>query len=282
VIERYSPGLNKRRLGRLLVRFRKEANLTLDDAAQLLYLSRSALSRLETGETKVNVHVLRSMLDLYEIGGDRWPGLIEMALHAREKGWWHEYGPGVAGMYVDYETEAEEILAFAVAIVPGLLQTADYARIWFRRFHDGRRDLDNLVQRSIALRAARQERLEGERPLRLKVILDESVLLRRLGGQEVHTGQLAHLAYVAQLPNIGIRVLPLDRLHQGLEGAFNIMRFPREIEEADVVYHQYPFNEQFLEGPEQVGKFHRLFRELWADALSPDDSMELVRQHAEL
>jgi hypothetical protein len=139
-----------------------------------------------------------------------------------------------------------------------------------------------LVQRSIALRLARQERLTGESCLRLKVVLDESVLMRPLGGPDVHTGQLAHLGDMAQWPNIEIRVLPLDRLHQGLGGAFSIMRFPREMDEVDVVYHQYPFNEQFLDNPEQAAKFHRLFKELWAEALSPADSMELLRRHAEL
>jgi transcriptional regulator with XRE-family HTH domain len=282
VIERYSPGLNKRRLGRLLTRFRKEANLTLDDAAQLLYLSRSALNRLETGETKLNVHVLKSMLDLYEIGGDRWPGLIEMALHAREKGWWHEFGPGVAGMYVDYETETEELLAFALATVPGLLQTADYARSLFREHYRGRRDIEDVVARQIAVRMARQERLTAEIPIKLRLVLDESVLLRPLGGPDIRTAQLAHLAEMAQLPNIDLQVLPLDRAHPGLEGAFSIMRFPKEMEEPDLVYHQYPFNELFLDSPEQVSKFHRLFKELWAVALSPEDSMESLRRHAEL
>ncbi len=282
VIERYSPGLNKRRLGRLLTRFRKDAGLTLDDAAQLLYLSRSGLSRLETGETKVNVHVLRSMLDLYEIGGDRWPGLIEMALHAREKGWWHEFGPNVAGTYIDFETEVEEIRTFGLATVHGLLQTADYARTLFRQHYQGRRDIEDVIARQIAVRLARQERLTADRPVQLQVVLDESVLIRPLGGPDIRTGQLAHLAEAAQLSNIRLRVLPIDRAHQGLEGAFSIMRFPKEMEEPDLVYHQYPFNELFLDNREQVSKFHRLFQELWAAALDAEASMELLRRHAEL
>jgi transcriptional regulator with XRE-family HTH domain len=92
VNERHSPGLNKRRLGRLLTRFREEAGLTLAQAADRLYTSRSAMNRLETGGTRVNVHILKSMLDIYDIGGARWPGLIELA------------------------------------VMPGLLQTAEYAR----------------------------------------------------------------------------------------------------------------------------------------------------------
>jgi transcriptional regulator with XRE-family HTH domain len=282
VNERHSPGLNKRRLGRLLTRFREQAGMTLEDAAGALYTSRSAVSRLETGGTRVNVHILKSMLDIYNIGGDRWPGLIEMAVRAVERGWWHEFGPETVGTYVDFETEAEEILAFGLAIVPGLLQTADYAGSLFRLNYQRRRDAEDKIKRSAALRMARQERLTGVPPLRFTALIDESVLVRPLGGRDGLTAQLVHLAEVAVLPNVDIRVLPFDRPHQGLEGAFNIMRFARDLEEPDVVYHEYSFNEQFLDKPEQVARFHRLFRDLRSEALSPEDSISMFRRHAEL
>jgi transcriptional regulator with XRE-family HTH domain len=282
VNERHSPGLNKRRLGRLLTRFREDAGLTLAQAAERLYTSRSAVSRLETGGTKVNVHILKSMLDVYNIGGDRWPGLIQMAVRSGEKGWWHEFGPGVAGTYVDFETEVEELFMFGLAIVPGLLQTAEYARVMFRHHYRGRRDIEDVVRRQIAVRMARQERLVSERPLRLTVVMDESALMRPLGGPDVLTAQLVHLAEVATLPRVDVRVLPLGTAYEGLEGAFTIMRFPRELEEPDIVYHQYPFNEQFLDRPEQVALFHRLFRDMRAEALSPDDSISVFQRHAEL
>lgn len=281
--ERHSPGLNKRRLGRLLTRFREEAGLTLAQAAEGLYTSRSAVNRLENGGTRVNVHILRSMLDLYDISGDRWPGLIEMAVRAGQKGWWHQFGPGVAGTYVDFETEVEELLIFELAVVPGLLQTVEYAQTMFRQYYDGRRDADDAVRRSVALRMARQERLTSdEHPLRLSLVIDESALMRPLGGPDVLTAQLVHLAEVATLPNVEIRVLPLGRPHQGLEGAFTIMRFPRALDEPDIVYHQYPFNEQFLDRPEQVAQFHHLFRGLRKEALSPEDSISAFQRYAEL
>jgi len=91
-----------------------------------------------------------------------------------------------------------------------------------------------------------------------------------------------HLAEAATLPNVEIQVLPLGSPTQGLEGAFTIMRFPRELEEPDIVYHQYPFNEHFLDKSEPVSRFHRLFEELRTEALSPEDSIELFRRHAEL
>jgi len=282
VNERHSPGLNKRRLGRMLIRFRVDAGLTLVQAAEKLYLSRSAMNRLETGETKVNVHVLKSMLDLYGIGGERWPGLIEMAVRAGQKGWWHQYGPGVAGTYVDFETEVEELHIFELAVVPGLLQTAEYARTMFSKYYKGRRDAADFMRRHVAVRMVRQERLTDEPPLRVVAVIDESALIRPLGGPDVLTGQLVHLAEVAMLPNVEIRVLPLGSPHQGLEGAFTILRFPRDLDEPDIVYHQFPFNEQFLDKPEQVAEFHRLFRDLRKEALSPEDSVSVFQRHAEL
>jgi transcriptional regulator with XRE-family HTH domain len=282
VNERHSPGLNKRRLGRLLTRFREDAGLTLDQAGEALYTSRSAVSRLENGSTKVNVHVLKSMLDLYDIGADRWPGLIEMALRAGEKGWWNQFGPGTAGTYVDFETEVEELLMWGLAIVPGLLQTTDYATTLFRDHYKGRRDIEEVVQRHVAVRAARQERLMEQPPLRVTAVIDESALMRPLGGADVRTGQLVHLAEVAALPNVEILVLPLGTPHQALEGGFTIMRFPRHLEEPDIVYHQYPFNEHFLDKPEQVTQFHRLFRDLHKKALRPGESASVFQRHAEL
>jgi transcriptional regulator with XRE-family HTH domain len=282
VNERHSPGLNKRRLGRLLTRFREEAGLTLAQAAEALYTSKSAVNRLENGGTRVNVHILRSMLDLYDIGGDRWPGLIEMAVRAGQKGWWHQYGPGVAGTYVDFESEVEELLTFELAVVPGLLQTAEYSQTMFREYYKGRRDTNDIVRRHLAVRMARQERLTSADPLRLAAVIDESALMRPLGGPDVLTAQLVHLAEVAKLPNVEIRVLPLGRPHQGLDGAFTIMRFARDLDEPDIVYHQYPFNEQFLDKPEQVAEFHRLFRDLRKEALSAEDSISVFQRHAEL
>lgn len=279
---RYSPGLNKRRLGRMLTRFREEAGLTIVQVAEELYTSRSAVSRLENGGARVNVHILKSMLDLYNIGADRWPGLIQMALRAGEKGWWHQFGPGTVGTYVDFETEAAEIIDFALATVPGLLQTAEYAEVLFRHHYAGRRDIDSVVRRYLAVRMARQERLMDDLPLKVTAVIDESALIRPLGGPDVRTAQLAHLADVATLPNVEIRVLPLGLPHQALEGAFTIMRFPRHLEEPDLIYHQFPFNEQFLDKPEQVARFHHLFRDLRKVALSRDDSISVFRRHAEL
>jgi Domain of unknown function (DUF5753) len=128
----------------------------------------------------------------------------------------------------------------------------------------------------------RQERLTAEPPLRIAVVLDEGALMRPLGGADVLTAQLVHLAEVAALPNVELRVLPFGRPHPGLEGAFTIMRFPRDLDEPDIVYHQYPFNELFLDKPEQVAQFHRLFRDLRKRALSPEDSISVFQRHAQL
>lgn len=110
--------------------------------------------------------------------------LIQMAVRAGEKGWWHEYGPGVAGTYVYFETEVGELLMFGLAIVPGLLQTADYTRSLFRPTYQGRRDDDSRIDRRVALRQARQERLMTDPPLPLVAVIEESALMRPLGGPE--------------------------------------------------------------------------------------------------
>jgi transcriptional regulator with XRE-family HTH domain len=264
--------------------FREQVGLSGTEAAERLYTSESTITRVERGIVAVNVHMLKSMLDLYEIGADRWDPLIDMCLDAGEKGWWHEFGPGIDGMYIGLETEVEELFAFGLSVIHGLLQTTGYARALIKKGFEKRkgRGTNALVDRQVALRMARQERLNGEDPLKLTVILDEMALVRPIGGRQVMKEQLLHLVRLATLPNITILVLPFDaESHLGLEGAFSILRFPRDTGEPDLVYHQYPFNELFLEKADQLSMFRELFGDLRAVALSPEDSVALIQRRAD-
>lgn len=282
--QRQSPTLRKRQLGRVVRRFREQVGLSGAEAAKRLHTSESTITRIERGIVAINVHMLKSMLDLYEIGADRWEPLIDMCLGSGEKAWWHEFGPGVDGMYVGLETDAEELSAFGLSLIHGLLQTPDYARALLRtlsRRRDGR-GKDQLIEKQVGLRMARQERLTGEDALRLTVIMDELALLRPIGGRDVLKRQLLHLVGLTELPNVVIRVLPLDaREHAGIEGSFSLLRFPRDTEEPDVVYHQYPFNELFLEKPHQQSMFRELFGDLGAVALGQEDSVALIQRRAD-
>jgi transcriptional regulator with XRE-family HTH domain len=139
--------LPQRQLARTLRQLREEAGLTLEETAPKLDWSASKLSRIETAQQGVDVHGVRSILDLYNVGGAQWTEIIEMVRDAKQKGWWHAYGLKLAG-YVALEADAAIVHDYQLGYVPGLLQTADYVRAVFRGAVPDRTEaeLDRAVQ----------------------------------------------------------------------------------------------------------------------------------------
>jgi len=123
--------VRRRMLARQLRLLREEAGLTLEETAPKLDWSVSKLSRIETAQQAVDVHGVRSMLDLYGVGGGRWTELITLTREARKRGWWQSYGLGERISFVGYEAEASQVRDFTVGYVPGLLQIPDYSRALF-------------------------------------------------------------------------------------------------------------------------------------------------------
>lgn len=151
--DRKNPPFRRRQLARTLRRERERAGLTQQRIAGELYTSTTRLSRIELAQCTVDVHLLKSMLDLYGVPADRWQRLIDMCLESRSRGWWHEYGITGEGAYVGLEAEADAVDAFVLTLVPGLLQTADYTRGLLREMMTGRRRCE--VEKHVALRASK-------------------------------------------------------------------------------------------------------------------------------
>lgn len=215
--------LRMRRLGRRLRQLREDAELTLDDAAPKLDWSTSKLNRIENGCQGIDVHGVRSMLDLYDIGGAQWTEIIDMTREARQKGWWHAYGISNAG-FVALETDAAVVYDYQLAIVPGLLQTAGYARAVFRGSPLQR--TENELERTVQVRILRQRRLAEDPLLELVAIVDETVLRRSIGGADVMRDQLRHLVRQAALPSVSFQVIPASvGAHQGMNGSFTVVGF---------------------------------------------------------
>ena len=165
--------LRQRQLARRLRQLREEAGLTQEEAAPELDWSTSKLGRIENAQQGVDVHGVRSMLDLYDVGGAQWAEIIEMVRDARKKGRWHTYGRSGQG-YLGLETDATVVLDYQLAYVPGLLQTEDYMRALFR--NSRRHPTDAEVDRDVQARLFRQRRLTEEPALELVAIVDESSL----------------------------------------------------------------------------------------------------------
>ena len=273
-----STGL-RRQLSRRLKLLREQAGLTLDEAAPALDWSTSKLSRIENADQLVDVHGVRSMLDLYGVGGERWTELIELTRAARQRGWWRAYGLDDKG-YVPLEAEASLVRDFTVCFVPGLLQTADYARALFQASLTRR--TDEQLENTIAVRMIRQRRLTStDDRLELVAIVDESVLHRPIGGRAVMVEQLAELIRAAALDTVTLQVLPTSvGAHPAMTGVFTALSFG-EHSAPDMVYVEHPMGAIHLNKERDAARATLVFDRLRSDALSPADSVTLIRQVAE-
>lgn len=269
--------LRQRQLGRELRRLREQAGLTLEEAAPRLDWSTSKLSRIETGQQSVDVHGVRSMLDLYDVGGDRWVEIIDLTRDARQKGWWRAYGISGQG-YVGLETDAAVVHEYQLAYVPGLLQTEDYMRALFGNSLPSRTAVE--IDRDVQVRLQRQRRLTEQPALELVAVVDESALRRPIGGADVMRAQLRHLVAQAALPSVCLQVLPCSLgVHSGLDGSFIVLGFA-EPEEPDIAYIEHTASALHVAKESEVRACKLVFDRLRSEALSPRDSLALVERLA--
>lgn len=270
--------LRQRQLGRRLRRLREEAGLTLEDVAPKLDWSTSKLGRIETARQGVDVHGVRSMLDLYDVGGDQWTEIIELVRASRQKAWWHAYAIRDQG-YLGLEADASVVYDYQLAFVPGLLQTANYMRALFRTSR--RRPTDAEIDRDVEVRLFRQRRLTEEPALELVAIVDESALRRPVGGTDVMRDQLRNLVTQAALPAVCFQVLPVSLgVHAGMDGSFTVLSFD-DGDEPAVAYLEHTANALHLEKDAEVNACKLVFDQLRSEALSPHDSAHLVARLAD-
>ena len=278
----HSPLLRARRLALELTRRRESAGLTRDEVTRRLEWANSTLFRIETGRTKPQPRSVRELLGLYGVTGPEKEGLIQLAREARQPGWWHSFRdvlPNPYEVFIGLEAEASSIRWFEPLMVPGLLQTPDYARAMIR---GGPQELDPAeIDRRVEVRMARQGILARQDRPRLWVVLDEAALHRIVGGAETMHQQLAHLVTLSDQGKTTIQVLPFNAgAHAGTTGPFVLLQFADPVD-PDVVYLETIPEGLYLEGPNDIQAFMLAFDRLLAAALHPDDSISLIQRTAD-
>jgi transcriptional regulator with XRE-family HTH domain len=265
----------RRRLGRRLKAMREAAGLNLDTAAVQLDKTRSSLHRLESGATRPDVHVVRTMMDVYDQYQD---DLIDQVREALKPPWFRTYGLENAG-YIDVETYACQVCEFGGLNVPGLLQTEKYVRALL--VGSRRRRTQKQIDNDVAVRLIRQQRLqENDNGLELVAVVDEAALRREVGGQEVMLYQLRHLVDAAAQHSVTLQVLPLrDGTHSAMDGAFTLLEFPEPSDPA-LLYVEYTAGVLHIEDPAKLREARLTFDQLRTEALTPGDSIELVERIA--
>lgn len=271
----YSPTVRGRRLMRELTRLRQTQGLSLEVAAQRLDFSKSKLYRIENGRSRITLDDLEDMLDLYGARSPQREALVQLGRDARKRGWWTAYSDVFTGSYVGLESEAARIQINA-HIVPGFLQTRDYARAVIT---GTRPSLEpGEVDRRVSARAARQKALFGrDDPPQIHVVLDEVALRRQVVGPLAMSAQLDALAQAAARPGVTLQVQPFARgATAGMEGEFVILAFP-DPEDPPVAYVEGLMGDVYLESEAELDVYGLAWTHIVDAALSPDESASMIR-----
>lgn len=281
---RPSPTVRGRRLRYELRRLREQRGLTIEQVSEQSGgdWTASAISRWETGDRRIRPADLRALLDIYDVHGEQREVLLTLAREARQRGWWQSYSsdavPEWFQVYLGLEAEAASIHEYAAELVPGLLQTADYYRA-FMQAAPAAGDHE-AIERKIAVRAGRQERLTAADPPECWAVLNEAVIRRVVGGPQVMRAQLLHIVEMANRPHISVQVLPYRAgAHPAMDGSFIILGFP-EVSDPDVVYLESQTGSLYLEKPPEPERYQAMFSHLVAKALDPDESRNMIAEAA--
>ncbi len=280
-----SPTVRRRRLAAELRAIRESKGRSGDSVAAALKWSASKISRYERARTGLRPREVERLLDYYEITGARRALLLGLAEDAAQKGWWEEFADSLSGDYQQFiglEHEATSMAIWHVDVVPGLLQTEVYARHIISSYSRVEPVPPGMIGRLVNVRMRRQQILSREER-QLSVVLDESVLKRRIGDDSVMYEQLRHLAREADLPNLSLQILPLDVQHTVFGESFVIFGF---VADSDAMLQEVVSTEQLKSGFTLEGEretyLHRIAFQMLADAaLDPAASRALILETAE-
>lgn len=255
--------------------------------ARVGWASASKLSRLENGRSRPDLGDVLDLLDLYGVGPQEREELVRVARDAGDVRRWLRSYPVMTQRqrrYAELEAGCAEIREYAPLVVPGLLQTPDYARVRIGAWHqlsspESRRA--EPAEAEVAARMARQSLLaRAVDPPRYCAVVEEAALGLRAGPPDVVRGQLAHLADLAQLPNLTVQVLPREAVigdwylpHTG----FSLYRFAHP-QDPETLAIECQTTDVMLTDPEELECYAAVFRWLQAAALSPEDTLTWLRR----
>jgi transcriptional regulator with XRE-family HTH domain len=276
-----SPPVRRRRLAAELRRLRIGMNKTAEEVAGVLGWSKAKISRYELAQGGLKPDDVAKLLEFYGIQASQREQLLALAEEGTHRGWWETYDDVLTEGHLDYialEAEATSILEWQINVVPGLLQTEQYARNILSAYQEVATISPRAVERRVETRLIRQQLLTRDEPLKYVALLDESVLYRRRGNQSVMQAQLQRLADASRLPNVTIQILPLRRDHGLAVDSFSIFQFGKAHETTlhDVISLENVSNELYVEGDTDTHQFRLAFTHLTEESLSPQESQDLI------
>ncbi|MFH9333117.1 helix-turn-helix domain-containing protein [Streptomyces althioticus] len=246
-------------------RLRTAAGLTQAELGALTHVVSTRITQIERASGARPTLELARALDA-ALGADDL--LVELWPYV-----YREAFPDWSRKFMEYSERAVAVRQYAAHVVPGLLQTEEYARAVLKVG----RTLSNEAQleERVALRMGRQERLGAPDRPELWVVLDEAVLRRPVGGLPVMRDQLARLLASATEPHITVQVLPFDQgEHEVMGGSLTVLTMP---DGREVAYTEGAHHGQLVEEPDEVASLALTYDRLRAAALPPLMSLDMIR-----
>lgn len=276
--------VQSRRLARTLRRWRERAGYSVERAAEELLCGAGTVSRMETGGSAEPLRV-KAALELYGAPPKLVADMVEAARRRRRRGVlrrpYYDFVSATFAEYLDLESEASELACYQFDAVHGLLQTEDYARALIA---GGGEEIVQPadMEKFLRLRMERQQRLTGDSPLTLRVILGEAALYTEMGGPEVLHAQLGHLIHLAETaPNIEVRVLPYTAgAHPAVSCNFTVLAFPgaEDVAEPEVIYTENIVAFVLQDDSDEVARFQRIYDRVWGMTVDAEASVAMMRQ----
>ncbi|MBM7771782.1 transcriptional regulator with XRE-family HTH domain [Actinokineospora baliensis] len=270
------PTIRSRQVAGELRRLRKQAGLTTGEVGQRLGLSQAKVSRVETGTSGLRLGDVQAMLGLYRVPEPRQAEILDLVRRAAEPGWLQVHGRGLPEQWqtlIDWESKAVALRAFHGDLVPGLLQTADYARAAIRDTA-AEPPAEAELDVKVGARLARQGILSREHPPPLHALIGETALRVPVGGHAIASAQLRHLAEAIRRPHVVVRVVPhAAGAHPGMEGPFVLMDFDTD---RSLAYTDHRSRTLFLDDEAAVAAHRRAWDRIAEVALSEEESAEMI------
>lgn len=274
-----APSVRQRRLGAELRSLREAKGLTQEEAANAAGpgWDKTRLSRVERAQLGIKPDVVELLLTAYGVmNAEKRDVLVSLARAGTRRGWWQTYQDIISPTYAELialEADAKSLRTYQTLLIPGLLQTAAYARATMMGITPSAsaEDVEALVQ----VRVARQSVLTRPQPLELWAIIHEAALHTKLG-PAVMRNQLQHLLELTSAPNVSIQIIPIDApAHPGLSGPYSLFGFP-ESADFDVARVEHLASALYVESAADVSVYATAFEHLRAAALPLDASADLT------
>jgi transcriptional regulator with XRE-family HTH domain len=265
-----SPTVRQRELAARLRKLRSDRGFTVDEVAKELLCSSTKISRIETGARRATLRDVRDLSRLYEVTDEAAAELMKLAQEAREPGWWTQYNDLQLTPYIGLEQDATVINYFSMSFLHGLVQTEDYARAIIKRMTP--KISEEVFEQRVEARRLRQDLLNRDKPPRFRMLLDESVLYRQVGGPAVMAAQLDKLLMLMREQKVSVQIIPFEAgAYDSTDSNYVYLKFDRP-DLPDIVFVEGLTSHLYHERPDEAERYQESFENLRDLALSPRES----------